>query len=163
MPGPFLIGIDVGTTSVKAALLDAEGNLHGRWSAPVATVRPGPDRAEQNAQDWVNATLAGLAAAADRATDCRIAGIGLCSQVNTHVFVDAAGEALAPAILWQDGRCAAEAAELDARVPEADRLRWWGAPLPIDASHPLARMGCFARSKPDIWSRTRWVMAPKDY
>jgi xylulokinase len=162
MAGPFLIGIDVGTTSVKAALLDAEGNLHGRWSAPVATVRPGPDRAEQNPQDWINATLAGLAAIVDGAT-CPIAGIGLCSQVNTHVLVDAAGEALAPAILWQDGRCAVEAAELDARVPEADRLRWWGAPLPIDGSHPLARMAWFAGVKPDIWRRTRWVMAPKDY
>jgi xylulokinase len=162
MPGPFLIGIDVGTTSVKAGLLDAEGNLHGRWSAPIATARPGPDRAEQNPQDWVNATLAGLASVAGVA-NCPITGIGLCSQINTHVFVDAAGEALAPAILWQDGRCAAEAAELDARVPEADRLRWWGAPLPIDASHPLARMAWFARAKPDIWHRTRWVMAPKDY
>ena len=163
MAGPFLIGVDVGTTSVKAALLDAEGRLHGRWSSPVATARTGPDLAEQNPQDWVNATLAGLAAAADGATDCRIVGIGLCSQVNTHVFVDAAGEALAPAILWQDGRCAAEAAKLDAQVLEADRLRWWGAPLPIDASHPLARMFWLARTKPDLWRRTRWVMAPKDY
>jgi xylulokinase len=162
MAGPFLIGIDVGTTSVKAALLDAEGNLHARWSATVATARPGPDRAEQNPRDWVNATLEGLAAVMGGAA-CPIAGIGLCSQVNTHVFVDAAGEALTPAILWQDGRCAAEAAELGARVPEADRLRWWGAPLPIDASHPLPRMVWLTRAKPDVWRRTRWVMAPKDY
>ncbi|MBV9289433.1 MAG: hypothetical protein JO288_16740, partial [Hyphomicrobiales bacterium] len=163
MEGPLLIGIDVGTTSVKAALLDADGNLHARWSAPVATARPGPDRAEQSPQDWVDATLAGLAAVVDGAANRPIAGIGLCSQVNTHVFVDAGGEALSPAILWQDGRSAAEAAELDAQVSEAERLRWWGAPLPIDASHPLARMAWLARAKPDIWRRTRWVMAPKDY
>ena len=44
-----------------------------------------------------------------------------------------------------------------------DKIRWWGAPLPIDASHVLARMAYVARVRPDVWSRTRWVMAPKDY
>ena len=44
-----------------------------------------------------------------------------------------------------------------------DKIRWWGAPLPIDASHVLARMAFVARVHPDIWARTRWVMAPKDY
>ena len=55
----------------------------------------------------------------DGLPDGALAGIGLCSQVNTHVFVDAAGEALAPAIVWQDGRCAEDAARLDALVPDA--------------------------------------------
>ena len=85
----------------------------------------------------MSATLAGLAkrsSTASRRTRS-IAGIGLCSQVNTHVFVDAHGEALAPAIIWQDGRCAEDAATLDRLVPEEARLKWWGAPLPIDASH----------------------------
>jgi xylulokinase len=163
MDGPFLIGIDVGTTSVKAALFDARGNLGARWSAPIETMRPGPDRAEQNPDGWVKATLAGLAAILGDRDAAAVAGVGVCSQVNTHIFVDAAGKALTPAILWQDGRCAEDAAELDARVPEADRLRWWGAPLPIDASHPLARMRWLARTSPEVWRRTGWVMAPKDY
>ena len=64
-----------------------------------------------------------------------VEGIGLCSQVNTHVFVDANGKALAPAIIWQDGRCAEDAATLDRLVAEEARLKWWGAPLPIDSSH----------------------------
>ena len=92
-----------------------------------------------------------------------VAAAGLCSQVNTHVFVDAQGHALMPAILWQDGRCADVARHLDLQVTEADRLSWWGAPLPIDASHPLARALWMKTQHPELWARTRWVMAPKDY
>ncbi len=42
-------------------------------------------------------------------------------------------------------------------------MEWWGAPLPIDASHGLARMAWMRRHRPDVWDRTRWVMAPKDH
>src|SRR5262249_29674541 len=73
------------------------------------------------------------------------------------------GSALAPAIVWQDGRCAGVAAELDAGVDTAKRIEWWGAPLPIDASHGLSRMEWMRRNRPEIWQETRWVMAPKDY
>ncbi len=78
----------------------------------------------------------------------RVAGVGFCSQVNTDVFVDGEGRALAPAIGWQDNRAAADAAALDAGVSLEDRMDWWGAPLPIGASHVLARMGWMARERP---------------
>jgi xylulokinase len=163
MSGPFLAGVDVGTTSVKAGLFHVDGTILARRSAPVTTARPASDMVEQTADDWITATLAGLAAVLDGAPDGSVAGVGLCSQVNTHVFVDERGEALAPAIVWQDGRAAEDAARLDRLVAESARIRWWGAPLPIDASHVLSRMAWMARVRPDIWRRTRWVMAPKDY
>ena len=68
-----------------------------------------------------------------------------------------------PAILWQDTRASAEAIELDARVTPAQKLGWWGAPMPIDASHPLARMLWVARHRPEIWQKTHRVLLPKDY
>ena len=163
MKGPFLIGVDVGTTSVKAALFDSRGILCAQRSSGVATARPAPAFVEQAPEDWISATLSGLAGILDGVSPDAVAGIGLCSQVNTHVFVDANGRALAPAIVWQDGRCAEDAARLDRLISEKSRLKWWGAPLPIDASHVLSRMAWMARAHPDIWSRTRWVMAPKDY
>ena len=163
MAGPFLIGVDVGTTSVKTALFDADGILHARRASPVATARPASGFVEQAPEDWMSAALAGLAGVLDGAPEGAVAGVGLVSQVNTHVFVDEGGEALAPAIVWQDGRCAEDAAKLDRLVAEDARLKWWGAPLPIDASHVLSRMGWMAHANPDIWRRTRWVMAPKDY
>ncbi|MGA2795318.1 MAG: FGGY-family carbohydrate kinase, partial [Roseiarcus sp.] len=163
MDGPFLIGIDVGTTSVKAALFDATGRTRKDFSSAYATMRPAPGFVEQDPSDWTSRVFAGLNALAGDLPQGAVAGIGLCSQVNTHVFVDENGEALLPAITWQDGRCAEEARELDLLVATEDRLKWWGAPLPIDASHILSRMIWVKRSHPGIWSKTRWVMAPKDY
>jgi xylulokinase len=163
MKGPFLIGVDVGTTSVKTALFDSRGILRAERSSTVATSRPAPAFVEQAPEDWISAALSGLAGVLDGVSPDAVAAIGLCSQVNTHVFVDAKGQALAPAIVWQDGRCAEDAARLDRTIAEEARLKWWGAPLPIDASHVLSRISWMARAHPDIWSRTRWVMAPKDY
>ena len=161
--GPYLIGVDVGTTSVKAALIETDGRIARSFSRPVATTRPGPGLAEQNPADWTACVDAALHELTDGLPSGAVAALGLCSQVNTHVFVDSRGEALRPAILWQDGRCGDEAAALDAQVTPEDKLKYWGAPLPIDASHVLSRMAWVARHEPDIWRRTRWVMAPKDY
>jgi xylulokinase len=160
MSDDLLIGIDVGTTSVKAALFDAHGSTRAAYASSYAMRRPKPAHVEQDPADWMRHVLAALS---QLATGHRVSAVGLCSQVNTHVFVDASGTALMPAIIWQDGRCAEEAARLDALVPTEDRIAWWGAPLPIDASHVLSRMAWVARHHPDIWARTRWVLAPKDY
>lgn len=159
----MLIGIDVGTTAVKAALFDARGRALKSFGQRYGTSRPAPGHVEQQASDWwalVEMALAELGAGLpDGAVHC----VGLTSQVNTHVFVDADGEALRPAMTWQDGRCAAAAARLDELVSLDSKLAWWGAPLPIDASHVLARMAHVAEHEPDVWRKTRWVMAPKDY
>ena len=163
MAGPFLAGVDVGTTSVKAGLFDANGVLLAQRSSLIATQRPGPSLVEQSPEDWMSATLLGLEVVLDGVPLDAVDGIGLCSQVNTHVFVDANGKALAPAIIWQDGRCAKDAAMIDSLVSREARLKWWGAPLPIESSHVLSRMAWMARAHPEIWRRTRWVMAPKDY
>jgi xylulokinase len=155
----MLIGIDVGTTAVKAALFDDKGNVVKSFGQRYPTRRPAPGHVEQDAADWMRL----VAAAVSELVNDGVTALGLCSQVNTHVFVDANGKALLPAMTWADGRCAVEAARLDAQISIAEKLCWWGAPLPIDASHVLARMAFIAKHHPDVWAKTRWVMAPKDY
>lgn len=159
MQGDGIIGIDVGTTSVKAAVLDRAGAIRARFARQYPATRRGTNMVEQDPDDWVRLIREAL----DGFADHPVAALGLCSQVNTHVFVDADGNALHPAILWQDGRAAAEAARLDAMVSAEQKIAWWGAPMPIDASHAVSRMAWMARHHPDIWERTRWVMLPKDY
>lgn len=163
MTGPYLAGIDVGTTSVKAALFDLNGDTVRSWSSKYPTHRPSPGHVEQDPRDWTSRVHAALAYLCEGMPAGAISAIGLCSQVNTHVFVDENGTALLPAILWQDGRCAPEAAGLDSLVDPADRLEWWGAPLPVDASHVLSRVAHVRKHHPHAWARTRWVMSPKDY
>ena len=160
---PKLIGIDVGTTAVKAALIDGAGQVLKSFAERYPTQRPGPSQVEQQSGDWLSRVLKALVDLSESLPAGAINAVGLCSQVNTHVFVDDKGEPLLPAYTWADTRCAGIAAELDACVRAQDKLLWWGAPLPIDASHVLARMAYVARHHPHIWMKTRWVMAPKDY
>lgn len=155
----MLIGIDIGTTAVKAALFDGKGNVLRRFGERYPTMRPQPGHVEQDPAVWTGLVHRALAILGEGVA---VQAIGVCSQVNTHVFVDAQGEALLPAFTWQDTRCAEDAAALDAKLAVADKIGWWGAPLPVDASHVLARMAHVARTAPDLWARTRHVMAPKD-
>ena len=156
----MLIGIDVGTTAVKAAVLEVDGSVVQTFASRYPTQRPAPLHVEQSPHDWMERVISALKQFDEGSA---LQALGLCSQVNTHVFVDASGEPLLPALTWQDGRCAEDAARLDAKVSIADKIKWWGAPLPIDASHVLARMAYVARVYPNVWEKTRWVMAPKDY
>jgi len=158
-----LIGIDVGTTATKAILIDETGRKLAQFSRPHATRRPRPGAAEQAPQDWMASVLAALGHFAQTADLAGLQAIGLCSQVNSHVFVDAAGAAVRPAITWQDTRAAPDAARLDAQVSPAQKTAWFGGPVPIDASHALSRMAFVARTEPDNWARTRHVLLPKDF
>ncbi len=158
-----ILGIDVGTTSVKGAILGTDGRMHAGFAMAYPTARPVLSRVEQDPQDWLTLIDAGLADFAAQGLIGKVRAIGLTSQVNTHVFLDAAARPLMPAISWADTRAAAEAAELDAQVTSAQKIAWWGAPMPIDASHALARMLWVARHRPEVWDRTRWVVLPKDY
>lgn len=159
MANRFTLGIDVGTTSVKAGVIDEAGVLVAQFAERYPTARTGRSVVEQDPADWLRLTNKAIALF----SKFDISAIGLTSQVNTHVFVGRDGLALMPAILWQDGRAGEQAAALDARVSVAQKLAWWGAPMPIDASHAIARMAWVARERPDIWDKTRWVMLPKDY
>jgi sugar (pentulose or hexulose) kinase len=83
--------------------------------------------------------------------------------VNTHVFVDADLAVLHPAIVWQDGRAAAAGAVIESGIALEDKIAWLGAPIPVDASHALARMGWIERAYPDLWARTAHVLLPRDW
>jgi xylulokinase len=156
----MLIGIDVGTSAVKAALFDMNGNVIRSFSERYPTIRPAPGHVEQDPRDWTRLVYRALAELEERD---QVGAVGICSQVNTHVFADDKGEALLSALSWQDTRCAIDAMAIDEKVTADDKIRWWGAPLPVDASHILARMAFIARSAPDLWARTSLVLAPKDY
>jgi xylulokinase len=155
-----LIGVDVGTTAVKAVMADVAGRRLAEYAARYGTLRDGV-RVEQAPGDW----WAHVAAALERFAreGVRVRAIGVTGQVNTHVFCDAAFGVLRPAINWADGRAAGAGAALEARISVEAKIAALGAPIPIDASHALARMEWVAAAEPEVWARTRWVMAPKDW
>lgn len=159
----LLIGIDVGTTAVKAAVFTMDGQVVARHTTRYPTHRPARHAVEQRAGDWESAIEAALRHFAEVVEPGAVGGIGLTSQVNTHLFVDGNGIPLGPALVWQDVRAAEAAAELDSGLDAATRLAWWGAPMPIDASHALARMRWMRRHRPATWEATAYVLLPKDH
>ncbi|RDI76070.1 Sugar (pentulose and hexulose) kinase [Gaiella occulta] len=161
MGGELVVGVDLGTTALKGGLFDLEGNLLGVAEAGYPILRPHPDRAEHDPAAWLTALEDVLAALAESADGKRAAALGICSQVNTHVFVDQRGEPLRPAILWQDQRCAEIADELNDRLAAtapATAGRFVLAP-----SFAVPRAEWLRREEPDIWERTRSVLSPKDF
>jgi xylulokinase len=154
MAAELVVGVDLGTTALKAGLFDLRGELVGLAEAGYPILRPRPDRAEQDPGAWIGALAEALATLEQQASGRHAAAIGICSQVNTHVFVDASGEPLRPAILWQDQRCAEIAADLNA----ASAGRFAFAP-----SFVAPRAEWLRREEPALWERTRYVLSPKDY
>lgn len=165
MPKPIpdaMIGIDVGTRAVKAVMIDASGALLAAHATPHPTARPGPGLVEQDPADWITGAEAALDRFAADPGAARVGAVGVTSQVNTHAFCGADLTPLAPAITWQDTRAASVAARLEAGIDGAAKARALGAPIPIDASHALARMAWMAAHLPDVWAATRRVLLPKD-
>ncbi|ANY05418.1 xylulokinase [Pseudonocardia sp. HH130630-07] len=158
-----LLGIDLGTTSVKAAVFDEDGVRGAGAARRHPTHRPRPGHAEQDPADWW-AGLCGAVADLGAAGALRgVTAVGLCSQVNTHLVVDAGGVPVHPAITWQDGRCSAVAASLGDRLAPAERARVRGGLGVVDASHPVARAAWLAGHRPDAWARATRLLAPKDW
>src|SRR5918992_43496 len=115
---PTLVGLDVGTSGVKALALSHTGEIVARAEReyPLSTPRPG--WAEQDPEDWWRASEAALA---DLAVDATT--IGLSGQMHGLVALDERERVLRPAILWNDQRTGAECAEIEERVGHAPLRR----------------------------------------
>jgi FGGY-family pentulose kinase len=114
--GPILLGLDVGTQSLRAALVDLEGRTLAYGTAPIDTTYPRPTWAEQSPEQWWTAATSAIAGALRSAQigPDHIAGIGLDCTACTVVACDRDGRPLRPALLWMDQRSHAEADEISA-------------------------------------------------
>lgn len=141
----MLVGIDIGTQSLKAVVTDHDLVMRGEASGAYQPSFPRPGWAEQDTASWENAigpTIArALAAAAARPEDVR--GLGVCGQLDGCIAVDAAGRALTQCLIWMDRRAAAETAD----IPAALVRRRTGVVL--DAGHMAAKIRWLRRHQPD--------------
>ena len=108
------LGIDIGTSSVKAVVMDDNDRPAAVASAPLALSHPQPLWSEQAPQDWWQAVVDSLDALASQApaTMAAVRGIGLSGQMLGVALLDAADTPIRPALLWNDGRASAECADL---------------------------------------------------
>ncbi len=109
---PILIGIDVGTQSVRALAFDARGNQVAQARRPTPEMHIAPDRCEYDPEALFDAVRACLGEVAGTLAGKPVAGIAVASIGESCVLIDAAGKALAPSIVWHDTRTEGEAEEL---------------------------------------------------
>jgi len=162
---PQYIGLDVGTTSLKGALIDASGTFLAIASVAYGVSRPRPGWSEQDPADYESAAIQCIRQliASPHADPSRIAALCSSGQAPTLVLLDRDRKPIRPAILWQDTRAAAEAAELSNASGSATLHDLLGMRWPVDASWPLARGRWLARHEPGTIARLAHILLPKDY
>lgn len=154
------LGIDLGTSGVKALLIDADQRIVASASAPLEVSRPHDGWSEQNPADWIEAAeqaLAGLKASHAGAL-AAVRGIGLSGQMHGAVLLDASGAVLRPAILWNDTRSHAEAVALDADP----RFRALTGNI-VFPGFTAPKLAWVKAHEPDVFARVARVLLPKDY
>ncbi len=159
MHGDTYLGLDLGTSGVKALLVDGAQEVLASHTAPLAVSRPKPGWSEQDPLDWWRATETALTALAEAAPDAmaRVAGVGLSGQMHGAVLLDEAGNVLRPAILWNDVRATEECAELERSEP---RMREITGNLAMPG-FTAPKLLWVQRHEPAIFSAIGHVVLPK--
>ena len=155
------LGLDIGTSAVKAVLVDGDQQLLAEAEVPLATSRPQPLWSEQDPEAWWTATRAALATlgSAARGAWGGVRGIGLSGQMHGAVVLGADDRPLRPAILWNDGRAQAECRVLAERVPGIGRI----AGVPPTPGYTAPKLLWLQAHEPDLFARVARVLLPKDY
>lgn len=153
------IGIDLGTSGVKAILLDENQRLIATASHALPISRPQPLWSEQNPQDWWNATNQAMQDLAKQYDLRAVKAIGLTGQMHGATMLDKSDNVLSPAILWNDGRSFAECAELEQLVPNSREIT--GNLMMPGFTAP--KLKWVDKHQPQIAEQVAKVLLPKDY
>lgn len=145
---------DLGGTSLRVALFDAEGGKAADWRAPLAS------GLEANPEDWFTLFAEGVEAVAAAAPQdfARCRAVAISAFTRSQVFLDSTGRSLRPAILWADARAAEGLEALRALCP-VDHPEL----AALNPYHPLARLWWLKRAEPKQAEALACVLEPKDY
>ncbi|RMF67642.1 MAG: xylulokinase, partial [Cyanobacteria bacterium J069] len=154
----MLLGIDLGTSAVKALLMAADGAVMGEASYPYAVSAPHPGWAESDPEDWWQGVAIAVRQATQQYTK-QVQAIGLSGQMHGVVMCDAGGVPLRPAILWADGRSHNELAHY--QVLGIDQLNPLANPPTVGMAGPSLLW--LRQWEPEVYHPARWALQPKDW
>src|SRR5947199_2441767 len=162
-----LLGLDLGTTGVKAALFAAEdGHLLSTAFVDYPLYHPHPGWAEQNPADWWQATLTAVrtclvqgATQGAQASDVR--GLGLSGQMHGVVLLDAEQRVLRPCIIWADQRSDAQCRWMTERVGASRLIEYVSNPALTGFTAP--KLLWVRDNEPDSFAKAATLLLPKDY
>ncbi|MEB0040748.1 MULTISPECIES: xylulokinase [unclassified Pseudomonas] len=161
MNNPVSLGIDLGTSELKAVLLDEGGIVLGHASAKLTISRPHPGRSEQRPEDWWQACLSALDQLRQDQPQAyaRIACIGLSGQMHGAVLLGDDNRVVSPAILWDDSRATGQAEQLARDYPEFAEIT---GSLPM-AGLTAPKLLWLKHHEPQVFNEIDCVLSPKDY
>ncbi len=157
----IFLGLDIGTSAVKALVVDADGQVVADTSSALSSQHRKPGWSEQNPDDWLNAVEACCIELSGRigAKWPTIRAIGLSGQMHGAVLLGADKRPLRPAILWNDGRSTAQCDAINAAIGNIETLAGIFAMPGFTAPKVL---WC-AENEPEIHARIEHILLPKDY
>ncbi|WP_031553912.1 xylulokinase [Parvularcula oceani] len=154
----MFLGIDVGTSGVKVVVTNADGDVIEQAVAPLTVSRPQPLWSEQDPADWWRATDEAVRSlTAERRA--KVEAVGLSGQMHGATLLGENDAVLRPAILWNDGRSAAQCEELERREPRSRELTG----NLIFPGFTAPKLLWVAEHEPEIFAAVRKVLLPKDY
>ncbi|HTK08872.1 MAG TPA: xylulokinase [Ktedonobacteraceae bacterium] len=162
-----LLGIDLGTSGVKAALFAVDdGRLIADALIDYPLYHPHPGWAEQNPSDWWQATLTAIRScvakgAASGVQPAEIRGVGLSGQMHGVVLLDAQQQVLRPCIIWADQRSDAQCRWITEKVGASNLIEYVSNPALTGFSAP--KLLWIRDNEPEIFARARTMLLPKDY
>lgn len=152
------LGIDIGTSGVKAVLLEEGGAIAAQATAPLEVSRPHPMWSEQDPEAWLRATDAAVLGIPS-VLRAAVKGVGLAGQMHGATLLGADDKPLRPAILWNDGRSFAQCAEIET-AERRTRAITGNIAMPGFTAPKLAWV---RNEEPDVFAKVRTVLLPKDY
>lgn len=153
------IGIDLGTSGVKAILLNEQGEVLATQSEKLSVSRPHPLWSEQDPLAWWLATDATMKALGKQHSLRGVKALGIAGQMHGATLLDKDQRVLRPAILWNDGRCAEECALIEAQVPRSRDIT--GNLMMPGFTAP--KLLWVKRHEPEVFAQIDKVLLPKDY
>jgi xylulokinase len=160
--GPLFLGVDVGTSGVKAILVAQTGEVEATSTTSLSLSTPRPGWAEQDPNSWWAATRSSIRDVLSAQRGARVAAIGISGQMHSSVFLDRAGEVIRPALLWCDGRTTAECADITRRAGGEHRLREW-VRNPALEGFTLPKILWLRDHEPEAYRRLATVLLAKDF
>lgn len=153
------LGIDLGTSGVKAILLSEEGQVVASHSEALTLSRPHPLWSEQNPADWWSATEKAVLALSQLHALKKVKAVGITGQMHGATVLDAQQNVLRPAILWNDGRSFSQCQQLEAAVPDSREIT--GNLMMPGFTAPKVQW--LRENEPELFAKIDKVLLPKDY
>ncbi|MBL0939082.1 MAG: xylulokinase [Gemmatimonadaceae bacterium] len=156
------LGLDIGTSGVKAILVEGSGRVTASALTPLALSTPFPGWAEQDPETWWQATIASIRDVLAKHPDAVVSSIGISGQMHSSVFLDRTGEVIRPALLWCDGRTTQECQEITQSAGGESHLRDW-VRNPALEGFTLPKVLWLRRHEPEAFTRLATVLLAKDF